>query len=273
LAPRTAAIRAEEADMPACTSFVRSIPGALWLSFTLVVGCSSAPPAAEPPADAPVAAARGEHGAPEDVGNAALIGPRFCNSSLCNAGCGQQPGVSGGSCVGGACVCAAPTCGAFDQPPCAGNYCSQGHYDAWLNLCDGCGANGATCCDYLHPGATPSCASGLFCQDGYVCGKCGDAGEAACRPAGGDPYCNSGFLAVSGTSYMCVAQCGSNNELPCANGGCTDPTTILTGGTCQLDPSCGWFQGPCCAGGTCRSRFDCMDANGIPGLAGHWCYI
>src|ERR1700722_14438285 len=174
------------------TKVLVSISSSALLCLTLFAGCSAAPDgsATDVAADASSAGPE-ERGAPGEVGHEAIIrGPILCEPAVCNTAGAKEPGVAGGSCEAELCVCDAPTCGQLDQTPCAGNYCGQGHYDAWLNLCDNCGTNGATCCDYQHAGATTSCYDGLQCLNGFSCGACGAAGQPLC-PNG---YCNSGLV-------------------------------------------------------------------------------
>jgi hypothetical protein len=252
--------------------------------LSLLTGCSAAP-ATDSTADALDAGAPREELPAGDVGHDDIVrGPILCESAICNSSCSEQPGVAGGSCEGTLCICDAPTCGAFDQTPCAGNYCSQGHYDAWLNLCDGCGMQTATCCDYEHPGATTSCYGGLYCQNGYNCQSCGRQGQQACQPAPdqGDPFCDSGLVpAVAGPNdTICATSCGNVGQLPCLSGGsngCTQEDTVLISGKCQFDPSCGSFgQGCCGQGNYFQSHGSCWDGTscdylGFPGFGSSWC--
>jgi hypothetical protein len=266
------------------TSCLFRLPLGGLFCLSLLAGCSAAPGATDSITDALDAGAPSVQPAAGDVGHENIVrGPILCEPAACSASCSEQPGVAGGNCEGNLCLCDAPTCGAFDENPCAANYCSQGHYDAWLNLCDNCGASGATCCDYEHPGATTSCYGGLYCQNGYDCQPCGTSGQQACQPAQGDPFCNSGLVpAVAGPNdTICVQSCGSNGELPCVNGGCTELDTVLIAGSpnCQFNPSCGHFGSGCCdQGNYFQNHGNCYDGSscaylGFPGLGSSWCCL
>jgi hypothetical protein len=245
------------------------------LCLVLLAACS-APPA---PSAVP-----GEDSAPPASSADPLLKIKICLESICNSDCATEPGVAGGSCESNTCVCDAPTCGAFDQAPCAGHYCSQGHYDAWLGWCDDCGTSQATCCDYEHAGATTSCYGDLICQNGFECVACGSIGEVACQPAGVAPYCNSGVLALEGAGSagatpglgtpVCASACGGltsspgqssapTPQLPCAVGGCTGRDTVLLDGYCQWDPDCGHDGQQCCSANS-SGYGDCLFVD-LPG--------
>jgi hypothetical protein len=247
------------------TKALLSISSSALLCLSLIAGCSAAPDgsATDVAADASSASPE-EQGGPGEVGHETIVrGPILCEPAACNTACAKEPGVAGGSCEASLCVCDAPTCGQLDQTPCAGNYCSQGHYDAWLNLCDSCGTNGATCCDYQHAGATTSCYDGLQCLNGFSCGACGAAGQPLC-PNG---YCNSGLVLALAPGQpqwgppaevgVCESACGLVGQLPCweyytDDSGCTQQDAEVLPGSpdCQWNPSCGHLGQGCCDAGS-----------------------
>jgi hypothetical protein len=265
---------------------------ALVLGLGIVGACSSSPEN-DASGTAPTASA------PNANSDTLVVKPVVSCGETCNTMCSAKPGVSGGQCfVGNLCVCDAPTCGMLEQHPCAGDYCSQGHYDAWLNACDSCGTLGATCCDRNDPGATTSCYGGLFCQNGLSCQPCGGDTQQACQP--GDqsmaPFCNPGLeLAGPADSPVCLTQnqCGFIGELPCSLHpwvpvnqnvpGCRDYDALILPGSpyCQWNPTCGHVGMGCCDAGSIFDSTDgithdvCDDPNsfctysGIPGF-GSW---
>ena len=176
--------------------------------------------------------------------------------------CGTACYAAGTSCGGNAAVtntltqCVAP-CGAPGEGACsvnAGSGCQPGSQRSG-NICIGCGANGEA----------PCTAAPIGCERGLV---------EAVNPKGGN---------------ICVSACGNQGQYPCTSGSCTgggiDSYNILiysppgdeleiTGGLCQLNPSCGHSGVGCCNAGSAFQGGDCYDGSlcsysGFPGL-GSW---
>ncbi|MBI2897341.1 MAG: hypothetical protein HYY06_27535 [Deltaproteobacteria bacterium] len=181
----------------------------------------------------------------------------------------------GEECVDGVCS----PCGADGEPCCAaGDPCGPG-----LRCVPGegtcrptlCGGPGQECCD-----SSPRCSSGECA--GEACPECGGLGEQCCDPGGCDPdlACEEGAVCGTCGNAICdpgetcatCKDCACPGLQDCFVGICFDPTCVdLRQNGLETDVDCGGADcGPCDEGEGCLVDLDCGIASFQQGCRDAW---